>query len=214
MVALTLTVALACTLAGASPAEAEAKPIPKIVAFGDSLTSGHGIGVSRAYPAVLQQRLDAADLKYRVVNAGVSGDTSRRAMLRLDRALDGDVRIVIVALGANDGLRGVPVEDLTRNLSRIIEGAQRRGATVLLCGMEALPIYGWAYSVAFHKAYRELAARYDVPLVPFMLAGVIGNPDMMQPDRVHPNVAGARAIADNVWPYLKPLVQRGQIAVP
>jgi acyl-CoA thioesterase-1 len=178
----------------------------RIVALGDSLTSGHGIGTTRAFPAVLQQRLHAAGLDYSVVNAGVSGDTSAGALRRLDRALDGDVRVLVVALGANDGLRGIPVAQLTSNLSRIIETAQARGIAVLLCGMEALPIYGWDYSVAFHNAYRELAARYTVPLVPFMLTNVIGNPAMMQPDHIHPNAAGARTIADTIWPYLEPLV--------
>jgi acyl-CoA thioesterase-1 len=100
----------------------------------------------------------------------------------------------------------VPVARLEENLSRIIETAQARGIAVLLCGMEALPIHGWDYSVAFHNAYRKLAARYKVPLVPFMLMNVIGNPELMQPDRVHPNAAGQRTIADNIWPYLEPLL--------
>ncbi len=179
---------------------------PRIVALGDSLTSGHGIGAARAFPAILQQRLEAAGLSYSVVNAGVSGDTSSGAFRRLDRALDGDVRLLIVALGANDGLRGVPVAQLKNNLSRIIEAAQARNIAVLLCGMEALPIYGWDYSVAFHNVYRELAQQYHVTLVPFMLANVIGNATLMQPDHIHPNAAGARAIADNIWPYLEPMV--------
>ena len=141
-----------------------------------------------------------------MVNAGVSGDTSSGAVRRLERALDGDVRVLIVALGANDGLRGVPVARLTGNLSRIIEVAQARDISVLLCGMEALPIHGWGYSVAFHNAYRDLAARYQVTLVPFILMNVIGNPELMQPDRAHPNAEGARTIADNIWPYLKALL--------
>ena len=184
----------------------DAATAPRIVAFGDSLTSGHGIGASRAFPAILQQRLDAAGLNYTIVNAGVSGDTSTRALRRLDRALEGDVRILVVALGANDGLRGVPVAQLRANLSQIIEAAQTRGAAVLLCGMEALPIHGWDYSVAFHNAYRELAQKYNVTLVPFMLMNVIGNATLMQPDHIHPNAAGARTIADNIWPYLEPMV--------
>lgn len=201
-VSLALVSALAVAV-GPRPAAANA---PRIVALGDSLTSGHGIGSARAFPAILQQRLEAAGLEYRIVNAGVSGDTSARALYRAARALDGNVRILIVALGANDGLRGVPVTQLKSNLARIIEMAQARGISVLLCGMEALPIYGWDYSVAFHNAYRELAQKYNVPLVPFMLMNVIGNPEMMQPDHVHPNAAGARTIADNIWPYLEPMV--------
>jgi acyl-CoA thioesterase-1 len=181
---------------------------PRIVALGDSLTSGHGIGKARAFPAVLQQRLDAAGFDYEVVNAGVSGDTSGRALRRFRSALDGDVRILIVALGANDGLRGVPVQQLKANLQEIIEEAQRRGISVVLCGMDALPIRGWDYSVAFHKAYEELASTYHVPLVPFLLVNLLTNATLMQPDRVHPNEAGAREIAARIWPYLEPLLKQ------
>ena len=147
-----------------------------------------------------------AGFPYEVINAGVSRDTSAQARARLDRALEGDVRVLIVALGANDGLRGVPVAQLAANLSHIIETAQTRGIAVLLCGMEALPIHGWAYTAAFHQAYVDLAARYKVPLVPFILMNVIGDPRLMQPDRAHPNAEGARAIADVIWPYLEQLL--------
>ena len=198
MLFCTLALTLACAVDIAAP---------RIVAFGDSLTSGYGIGVSNAYPAVLQQRLDDAGLEFTMVNAGVSGDTSGRAAGRLDRAIEGNVRVLVLALGANDGLRGVPVEQLKANLSRMIATAQARGISVLLCGMEALPVYGWDYSVAFHRAYLELAERYQIPLVPFMLADVIGREGMMQRDHIHPTVAGARAIADNIWPHVKALVE-------
>jgi len=181
---------------------------PRIVALGDSLTSGRGIGKASAYPAVLQQRLEDAGYDYRVVNAGVSGDTTAGALRRLREALDGDVRILVVALGANDGLRGVPVERLKANLSQIMEEAQRRGIEIVLVGMDALPVHGWAYSVAFHRAYEDLAARYHVPLVPFLLLNVMSDPALMQRDRVHPNEDGARAIADRIWPYLQPLLKQ------
>jgi acyl-CoA thioesterase I len=187
---------------------------PRIVALGDSLTSGRGVLPEKAWPSLVQQRLNAGDFGYTVVNAGVSGDTSGGALRRYARALDGDVRILIVALGANDGLRGVPVDRLQENLGTIIEAAQSRGITVLLCGMEALPIHGWDYTVAFHKAYMELASRYKVTLVPFFLLNVIGNPDLMQPDRAHPNAAGHRAIAEKIWPYLEPLVAETAKARP
>src|SRR4051812_14204668 len=129
----------------------------RIVCLGDSLTSGHGIGTAAAFPAILHQRVRRAGYPYEVVNAGVSRATSAEARGRLDRALDGDVRVLIVALGANDGLRGVPVAALTANLAYMIEAAQKRNISVLLCGMEALPIYGWAYTAAFHKAFVDLA---------------------------------------------------------
>jgi len=186
------------------------EPRPRIVAFGDSLTSGRGIGESEAYPAILQRKVDAAGLEFEVVNAGVSGDTSTRALPRLARALDGNVRVLIVELGANDGLRGVPVEQVKNNLDRIIETAKDRGIQVLLCGMEALPNPrhgGWSYSIAFHNVFTELAAQYQVPLVPFILFNVIGNASLMQADHAHPNADGARAIADNLWPYLQPLLK-------
>ena len=118
------------------------------------------------------------------------------------------MRVLVLALGVNDGLRGVPVAQVTANLSQIIESAQKRGIAVLLCGMEALPIHGWAYTTAFHNAYVELAARYHVPLVPFILMNVIGNPRLMQADRAHPNAEGARAIADVIWPYLEQLLAK------
>jgi acyl-CoA thioesterase-1 len=201
-----LTLALVSALAVA-PAPLRAAERPRIVALGDSLTSGRGIGSDSAFPALLQQRVDDAGLEYTVVNAGVSGDTTTGAVRRLDRALEGDVRILILAIGANDGLRGVPIAQLKSNLSQIIEAAQARGITVLLCGMETLPTRGWDYTVAFHNAYRDLAQRYDVTLVPFILMNVIGKPELMQPDRAHPNADGARAIAANIWPYLETLLR-------
>jgi acyl-CoA thioesterase I len=189
------------------PASAGDDARPRIVVLGDSLTSGRGIGESNAYPAILQQKLDIEGLDYAVVNAGVSGDTSARALRRLDAVLGADVRILIVELGANDGLRGLPVGQVKANVGRIIEAAQARHIAVLLCGMETLPIHGWGYTVAFHNAYRELADEYDVPLVPFVMMNVIGHPELMQPDRAHPNADGARAIADNVWPFLLALAK-------
>ncbi|MCU1383069.1 MAG: tesA 2 [Acidobacteria bacterium] len=177
--------------------------------LGDSLTSGHGIGTAAAFPALLHQRVRRAGLPFEVINAGVSRQTSADARARLDRALEGDVRVLIVALGANDGLRGVPVAQLTDNLGHIIETAQKRGIAVLLCAMAALPIYGWEYTAAFHQAYIALAARHNVPLVPFFLQNVIGDARLMQGDYAHPNADGARAIADVIWPYLEQLLATG-----
>lgn len=191
---------------GVSAATTTARP--RIVALGDSLTSGHGIGASRAFPAVLQERLQQSGYALDIVNAGVSGDTTGRALLRFREALRGDVRVLVVALGANDGLRGVPVSEVRRNLSTIIQDAQSRGIAVLLCGMEALPMHGWNYTVEFHQAYVDLARQYDVPPVPFMMLSVLGNRELMQPDHVHPNAAGARLMADHVWPYLDALLRQ------
>jgi acyl-CoA thioesterase I len=183
---------------------------PRIVALGDSLTSGRGIGKDHAYPAILQKRLEDDGYRYEVINAGVSGDTTDRALRRFRDALDTDVQILIVALGANDGLRGVPVDRLESNLSVIISDARARAIDVILIGMDALPLQGWQYSVAFHRAYEELAARFNIPLVPFLMVNIMSNPSLMQPDRVHPNRDGARAIADLIWPHLKPLLRNGR----
>jgi acyl-CoA thioesterase-1 len=200
--------ALVVALASAAISSVSQEPAARarIVVLGDSLASGRGIGKDKAFPAVLQEKLDEAGLDYEMVNASVSGDTSAGALRRYERALEGNVRVLVVELGANDGLRGVPVDQLKSNLSQIIEAARARGVMVLLCRMEALPMYGWDYTAAFHKAFDDLAQGHDVPLVPFFLMNVIGNRQLMQRDRAHPNEAGARAIADNIWPFLKPLL--------
>ena len=202
-------VALAAIVAWPSAATEGADP-PRIVALGDSLTSGRGIGKADAYPAVLQGRLEENGYRYQVINAGVSGDTSGRALRRYRDVLDGSVKILIVALGANDGLRGIPVEQLTSNLSAIIEDAQRRHIAVVLVGMDALPMHGWGYSVAFHRVYEDLGSRYGIPLVPFVLMRVLTDPSLMQSDHAHPNQAGARVIADLIWPHLEPLLEKTQ----
>ena len=180
---------------------------PRIVILGDSLTAGLGLPVGQSYPALLQQRLKDEGSSYQIVNAGVSGDTSAGGLSRLDWALDGDVRVMIVALGGNDGLRGLPAAQLKDNLAAIITRAQARGITVILAGMEAPPNYGREYIVAFHQVYPALAKEYHVALVPFLLDGVAGRDALNQPDGIHPSAAGARIVADNVWKVLKPVVK-------
>ena len=205
-----VTVLFLLALIAALPAEAAAdKPtVPlRIVAFGDSLTSGHRLPEKDAYPAVVQKKLKAAGLPYTILNYGVSGDTTTRALRRLDRALAEKPQIFIVELGVNDGLRGVPVPDIKANLEKIISAAQEQNAEVLLCGMEALPLNGWQYTIDFHRMYEELAMKYGVPLVPFLMNGVLGNPDLIGADGVHPNAAGARFIAETVWEYLQPMAR-------
>jgi acyl-CoA thioesterase-1 len=179
---------------------------PRIVVLGDSLTAGLGLGADDAYPALLQQRLDAAGLKYHVVNAGVSGDTSAGGLSRLDWALEGDVKVLIVALGGNDALRGLPIEELRHNLSAIIERAQARGIAVIVAGMEAPPNFGRSYIVEFHEVYPELAKQYDVALLPFLLDGVAGVESLNQRDGIHPTAEGARLVANNVWAVLRPIL--------
>ena len=179
----------------------------KVVAFGDSLTSGHRLAKTDAYPAVIEQSLRAAGLPFTVVNHGVNGDTTAGALRRLDTVIAERPQILILAFGANDGLRGVPVAQVRANLEKVIGRAQAEGIKVLLVGMEALPLYGWQYTVDFHHVFPDLAKKYDIPLVPFMLNGVLGNQDLMSPDGIHPNAAGARLIADNIWTELRPLAQ-------
>jgi len=180
---------------------------PRIVILGDSLTAGLGLPIEQSYPALLQQRLNEEGLHYQILNAGVSGDTSAGGLARVDWALEGDVRVMIVALGGNDGLRGLPPEQLKKNLAAIIERAQSRGIRVILAGMEAPPNYGREYLVAFHKVYPALAKEYHVALVPFLLDGVAGNDTLNQRDGIHPSAAGARIVAENVWKALKPVVK-------
>ena len=191
----------------AADAGQQAASRPRVVILGDSLTAGLGLPIEQSYPSLLQERLTESGLDYEVVNAGVSGDTSAGGLSRLDWALDGDVRVLVVALGGNDGLRGLPVEQLKRNLATIIERAQARGIAVILAGMEAPPNYGREYIVAFHKVYPALASQYHVPLVPFLLQGVAGSEALNQRDGIHPTAAGARIVAANVWTVLKPVAE-------
>ena len=185
---------------------------PRIVVLGDSLTAGLGLSPQESYPTLLQQKLDAGGFHYDVVNAGVSGDTSAGGLSRLDWALDGDVRVLIVALGGNDALRALPPDELKQNLSRIIERAQARHIRVLLAGMEAPPNFGRDYIVTFHQVYPAVARQYRIPLVPFLLDGVAANPALNQRDGIHPTAEGARLVADTVWTALKPLVEEQQRA--
>ena len=202
---------MSASLATAAVATAQSRPESaaslKIVAFGDSLTSGHRLARREAYPAVLESSLRAAGLPFEVVNFGVSGDTTSGALRRLDAALAEQPRILIVAFGANDGLRGVPVATVRSNLDQIVSTAKTRGVDVLLCGMEALPLYGFQYSLDFHSVFPSVAAKYNVPFVPFLLTGVLGNPDLMTRDNIHPNAAGARVMAATVFEYLRPMAE-------
>ena len=195
----------------AAPAVATnpSEPRPKIVAFGDSLTAGFGLEKSKSYPAFLQELLDEQGYHYEVVNAGVSGETSAGGLRRIDHALgDDDVRVVIVELGGNDGLRGLPPKDLEKNLGAIVEKAKKRGVRVLLTGMEAPPYLGDEYTSAFRAVYPALAEREHVAVMPFFLADVAANPDLNQLDGIHPNERGAKIVAANVLRSLEPLLRK------
>jgi acyl-CoA thioesterase-1 len=201
----------AAVAAGCGPHSSPASPSPVagaaprgIVVLGDSLAVSPS--PTDAFPAVLQARLDAAHPGWTVMNQSVTGDTKADGVRRLDQALGAGIAILVLELGANDGLRGVPIATIENNLSTIIERARARGIRVLLCGMETPPFHGFGYSLDYHAIFPRLAARHGVPLVPFLLEGVALNPDLNGGDEIHPNAAGARRIADTVWPYLEPLV--------
>ena len=179
---------------------------PRIVFLGDSLTAGLGLPQSQAFPAVLAERLREKGHEAEIVNRGISGDTAAGGRRRLNWALEGNVRVLVIALGANDGLRGNPVGAMKENLHAIIRDAKARGITVLLLGMEAPPNFGPEYTKEFREAFRDLADQEDVAFVPFFLEGVAGVPALNQPDGLHPNANGARRIADTVWEALEPLL--------
>jgi len=184
-----------------------AASLPKIVAFGDSLTAGLGLSATESYPSILQEKLRADGYQYEVVNAGVSGDTSAGGVRRLDWSMEGDVRVLVLELGANDLLRGQPVGEMKKNLGQMIERAKARNAKVLLAGMDTLTNAGPEYRREIHEAFRSLAREHDVPLIPFFLEGVAGDPALNQPDGVHPNAAGAKVVADVVYRYLRPMLE-------
>ena len=179
---------------------------PVLVALGDSLTAGLGLDSDQAYPALLEQRLRTEGSALRVVNAGVSGDTTAAGLRRAEWSLAGDVRILIVALGGNDGHRGLPVDQMKQNLAEIVSLAQRRGIAVLLAGMEAPPNFGAIYTARFSNVFHELALEHDVAFMPFLLDGVAGDPALNQSDGIHPNAAGAAIVAERVREALEPLL--------
>ncbi|MBM3807326.1 MAG: arylesterase [Acidimicrobiia bacterium] len=191
-----------------APAAAESPKAPRIVFLGDSLTAGLGLPAELSYPSLIGSRLNERGLDFEVVNAGVSGDTSAGGVRRLDWSLEGDVKVLIVALGGNDGLRGLPTADMQKNLAAILDRAKARNLVVILAGMEAPPNNGAEYAEAFRQVYVDLARSYDVRLIPFLLQGVAGEASLNQADGIHPNARGAATVADLVWKELEPVLPR------
>ena len=189
----------------AAPAGAQERVI---VAFGDSLTAGQGVPAQQAYPALLAARLRAEGYPYRVVNAGVSGDTTAGGLRRVDRALRLGPEVVILELGINDALRGQDLETVRSNLHQLVERFQSAGVRVLIAGMRLPPNYGAGYGATFQRLYEEVARKRGAALMPFFLDGVAGDPRLNQPDGVHPTADGYRVIADRLWPHLRPLLRR------
>ncbi len=199
---IVLTVLLGVAAAG------QAQTVPRtILVIGDSLSAGYGVPLEQGWVRLLRQRLAQRAPAYRVVNASISGDTTRGGLERLGPALARyQPDIVILELGGNDGLRGLSLEQTHDNLAGMIEKARDGGARVLLVGMRLPPNYGPAYTQRFHDIYPELARHYGIALVPFLLEGVAGREELMQADGIHPRPAGQPRLLDNVWPYLKPLL--------
>jgi acyl-CoA thioesterase-1 len=191
----------------AAELKGEAPPTYEIAFLGDSLTAGYGLLQNEAYPALIGQEL-ATDgyTEVSIVNAGVTADTSAGGLARLEWVLEPSVKILVVALGANDALRGTAPSETKSNLSRIITTAKSTGRLVLLLGMEAPPNLGDDYRATFRAIYRDLANEHNVPLLPFMLEGVAGVPSLNQDDGIHPTAEGQRLIAALVYPVLRPVV--------
>ena len=188
-------------------ASAAAQDERVIVAFGDSLTAGYGVAPEESYPALLGARLRAEGLPYRVVNAGVSGDTTAGGLRRVDWALKLKPEIALVELGANDALRGQDLETTRANLDAIVARFEAGGARVLLLGMRLPPNYGGRYAAAFERVYTDVARDRKVPLMPFFLDGVGAVGRLNQPDGIHPTAEGYRLIVERLWSHLKPLLR-------
>jgi acyl-CoA thioesterase-1 len=185
-----------------------ADPRPAILAFGDSLTAGHGVELSDSYPSQLQRELDNRGFKYHVVNAGISGDTTSGGLSRIDSFIATHPKFVILELGANDGLRGIPIREAKQNLEQMIVKSQAAGATVVLAGM-TLPLnYGPDYIHDFERMFPDLAKQYKTALIPFFLEGVAARMDLNQEDGIHPTAKGYRIVTQTVLQYIEPLLSR------
>lgn len=208
-VTLTLTFTVSLFLYAAQHAPVPATHSAPIVdCFGDSITAGHGIDPAHAYPADLQALLDARGYQTKVVNSGISGNTSKDGVDRLKDVLRLHAAVVIVEFGGNDGLRGIPIDVTRRNLDIIVGGILRSGSKVLLAGITLPPNYGADYIHQFDETYRLIAAKYHVPLLPQLYAGIYTVPGAIQDDGVHPTAKGAQLLAEHFLPLLLPLLHK------
>jgi acyl-CoA thioesterase-1 len=195
----------------ASPATPAASA-PVVLFFGTSLTAGLGVDLEQAYPAIIQRKLDSAGLNYRAVNAGVSGETSAAGLRRIDWILREPVAVLVLELGANDALRGLELTAAKQNLQEIINRTKARypDVHVVVAGMQAPPNLGRRYTEEFRNMFIELARENDAALVPFLLEGVGGVPELNQGDGIHPTPEGQGVLAENVWRVLEPVLRNGE----
>jgi acyl-CoA thioesterase-1 len=195
-----------CLLLGAPAARAEP---PTVLVLGDSLSAAYGIRLEQGWVALLQDRLKSKGYGHRVVNASSSGETTGGALARLPRALERHrPAVVVIELGGNDGLRGLPIADVRANFESLIRLSRDSGASVLLVGMRIPPNYGAAYTKAFHDLFGELATKHQLPLVPFFLDGIALDDSLMLEDGLHPNADAQPRLLEMVWTKLKPLLKR------
>jgi len=180
-----------------------------IIFLGNSITAGYGVGESEAFPALIQNKIDSLKLPFKVINAGISGETSADGLSRIDWVLKQPVDILVLELGGNDGLRGIPLQGTSQNLQGIIDAVKKKfpDTKLILAGMEIPPNMGKKYTDQFRALYGELAKKNNALLIPFLLKGVGGNPELNQPDGIHPNPQGHKIVAENVWEVLKSVLQ-------
>ncbi|MBZ9729382.1 arylesterase [Salegentibacter sp. JZCK2] len=190
--------------------EAEVAEKDVILFFGNSLTAGMGLEPSEAFPALIQNRLDSLGYDYEVVNAGLSGETTASGKNRINWVLNQDVDVFVLELGANDGLRGIPIEETKRNLQDIITTVKEENpdTKIVLAGMQIPPNMGEEYTSEFRNIFPELAEKNDVKLIPFLLEGVAGDPELNQQDGIHPTADGYKIVTENVWSVLEEVVEK------
>ena len=179
-----------------------------ILFFGNSLTAGYGLDPQQAFPNLIQLKIDDLNATYTVINAGLSGETSAGGLSRIEWVMNRRIEVFILELGANDGLRGLPLESTRENLQGIIDKVKQKypGVKIVLAGMMVPPNMGETYSNEFVKIYPELSTKNNATLIPFLLDGVAGNPDLNLPDGIHPNIEGHKIVSDTVWSIIKPLL--------
>lgn len=175
-----------------------------ILFFGNSLTAGMGLDPNEAFPALIQEKVDSLQLAYKVVNAGLSGETTASGKNRLGWVLNSDIDVFVLELGANDGLRGISLEETRRNLQEIIDVVKQKNpnTTIILAGMQIPPNMGQDYTSEFRDIFPDLAKKNKIGLIPFLLEDVAGNPELNQPDGIHPTAEGQKIIANNIWPII------------